>query len=484
MKTAESSVRTLIGRKFGKSFISNAIIISAGTVLGQGILFCITVLYLRRIYSDVDYGGLSIFTSASAILSLVATMRMELSIPLCDEEQRKEMFMLNIYLITAVSILTFFTFLAFNIYRDKALLLSLGVFLQGIFNLLRAWDLNEKEHVSISLSNFARPLAQGAFQILFGALVLFSAENSLIYGFLASYLIGNVFLLMPLKKISFRVHKIATTLSLFKAHREFALYSFPGAVVAAFGTISVPIVLDLFYNKSITGQYGMLASTVAFPLSLVGASVSQMFYPKLAQITEQAARRLLIEKAVLYLYAVAFICFIPIVFYGQEIVTLFLGNKWSLTGKFAVLMAPYYFFNLISNPISTFSIISKKQKTAALITLAEASSRLLAIYLGFLASSYLVSVGLFSLAGAIICILYTRWILHLCGTSLRAFILEKRIFFLQDLILVPGFFLIYRHLPQLLAYGLGIVIFIYLTVIKLYYLLSKHENINTPRFLL
>ncbi|WP_157604587.1 MATE family efflux transporter [Solitalea canadensis] len=417
-------------------YFKGAALISLGTVLGQVVLMGITVLFLKDIYTPDVFGVQANLISISFILSYVATLKMESAIPLSKGEDKYKVLGIALISVVVISIVVVVICLGINIYPEFRNYLGVSVLIMGCYNVFRAWNLDHEKFRNVGLSNFLRPFFQAILQLCLG-LILINKYDGLIYGFLIAYAISVIVLLWSVKLEKKRVFSKAEYIEQIIIHKQIPLYNLPAVLITTLGTNFVPVILTILYSTNVTGQYGMLASTVGFPLGLVGAAVAQVFFPRVAKIDDLEGRRRLVERSIIYLYGISFLFFIPVIFYSKPIILAVLGKQWSLTAEFAGVMSISYLFSMVSSPISSYALVSKNQKTATVITIVETITRFIVLYLGYyFLNSPMLSISLYAIACTIIYIYYINWILRLLNSSLIDFIKRNIGYFRYDLLFV------------------------------------------------
>ena len=76
----------MIKKHFSSDFIKSVITLVTGTGIAQGIAF-LAAPVLSRYYEPEDFTVFALFSATAAILSVVATARYELAIPLPKEDK-------------------------------------------------------------------------------------------------------------------------------------------------------------------------------------------------------------------------------------------------------------------------------------------------------------------------------------------------------------------------------------------------------------
>jgi O-antigen/teichoic acid export membrane protein len=130
------------------------------------------------------------------------------------------------------------------------------------------------------------------------------------------------------------------------------------------------LLISSFFNLTILGFYSFAFSIIQRPLTIIGTSVTQVFYQKAAVSYNQNENVWKITKEViLKLILIALPIFIPILIFAPEIFSYIFGEKWLEAGIYAQIITPWLFMKFISSPISSVPQILNKQREFLFISL-------------------------------------------------------------------------------------------------------------------
>ncbi|MGB9859042.1 MAG: lipopolysaccharide biosynthesis protein, partial [Moorellaceae bacterium] len=88
------------------SFTRNVAVLTGGTAAGQAMVVLASPI-LTRLYTPEDFGVLAVYSSVLSIVSVVASLRYELAIPLAeDDETAANLLLLSLTIGVGVSLLT------------------------------------------------------------------------------------------------------------------------------------------------------------------------------------------------------------------------------------------------------------------------------------------------------------------------------------------------------------------------------------------
>jgi O-antigen/teichoic acid export membrane protein len=156
----------------------------------------------------------------------------------------------------------------------------------------------------------------------------------------------------------------------------------------------------------------------------VGQAVSQVFYRRAALLVEdREASTRLVEGLATALFCLSCIVFGFVALNGRWLFGVVFGDRWSEAGLYAQLLAPWFVFSMISSPVSGYAMVRQRQRQAMWMTVYETVLRFGAILLAARYASPRLAVGLYSLAGVVISVVYIGWMLRLAGSGLLSWLL-------------------------------------------------------------
>jgi lipopolysaccharide exporter len=378
-----------IGLIKSNAFIKNAATLTIGTILAQSISLIITPI-LSRIYSPNDYGLVTIFGAVSAISATIVSLSYPIRIvlPKSNNEARRLTFIAIAIPILLGLFLIILSLILPNSYLKISKLNGIGLWLQGsifigvitaIMTALTYWMNRNLQYFNISklkviqaalISSFG--LGMGFFQISDG--LVFAQFFGLILTFVACVYMST---------IKFTKADTIGLISLAKKHSVAPKFLFPTAILDVFTSQLPFFLLALWFSNELVGHYRMSFALLSIPASLIGASISQVFYQRFGEVLPNylGAKKLLVETWVV-LAVVGFVPFLFVMLYGESFFAIVLGNSWALSGKIASIIAIMSFFSLLHSPTSTTLISIGDEKLMPLFGIAALVHRPLAIYLG------------------------------------------------------------------------------------------------------
>lgn len=403
-------------------------IIAGGTAFAQAITLLLSPV-ITRIYSPEEFGVVTVFSAIVGVFVVYASLRYERTIPIAESKEMSvnmltlSFIILSIFSITIGGILlitgnTFLRLFDGELIYKYRLLIPIGIFLSGTYEILNQWALKEKNFKGIGKTKFSQSISGNGIKIGLGVLGI--GPVGLIIGRIASQSAG----IPLLGKSLLKDRRYFTNVSFkdmqwgLKRYYHFPIYSGPSKFIHNM-TTQLPIMfLAGLFGGQIVGLYGLANSVIKMPMELIGTSVANVFYGEIAGLGKENPEKIkaLTQKLQKKLILVGSMPLIVLLLFGPLLFSLVFGEEWYQAGEYARLLSVLVFFNFITTPISNVSSVFEKMKE----TLWIAILRLLLIFFVFGLAKYLSlnsywTIGLYSLAMSINYLtiyLFAQWIIN------------------------------------------------------------------------
>jgi len=162
-------------------FLRNILVLSGGSAIGQVITLG-TLPIITRLYSPVDFGIFSVYTSIVAMVLLILSMTYERAIPLPESDKAaSHVVMLSLGVCVIMSLV-----LAAAIYtlhsplsrwmsepdmKPYFLLIILSFLGGGFYQVLNYWSVRKAYFKPLSRTRYSQSISQVASQLLYGACI-------------------------------------------------------------------------------------------------------------------------------------------------------------------------------------------------------------------------------------------------------------------------------------------------------------------------
>jgi O-antigen/teichoic acid export membrane protein len=204
-------------------------------------------------------------------------------------------------------------------------------------------------------------------------------------------------------------------------YRRFPMYTSWGTLTSTAAAQIVPVLLARHFGSGEAGLYFFGQRLVAAAVLLGTGSIGQVFYQR-AAAEVHAGQKLahLVETVVVRVAVVAAIPFTIFVAFAPQIFGVVFGPKWTVTGDYMRIVAPLFYLQMITAPVSLALFLLEKHHLAA--------SCQVMLFLGALGSlgagewlelSASASLGLYTTVQCAAYLWYLATILRVTATSRR-----------------------------------------------------------------
>ena len=396
----------------GKEFFKNTFKIAGSTALAQGIGI-VTIPIFARIFSPEIVGQYALFTSLVGILSLLGTGRYEAALMLPKERERAINILwgaLGIALLWSIVLwILIFSFkesiLAVENYRNLhsyLLWIPVVVLLTCWNRVLLYWFNREKQFGINAILNvfnlggtkIANISVGGMGYISVGALIYVNLFVLNVEFLLRSLISGRT--LLKEKLISWR--KIKRELVRYK---KFPLIDSWNGLLDTGSLLIVPVLLSLYFSDEV-GLYNQSLVLVQLPIVLIASAFGQVLYQRLCEAKYTGEIGQIVADIFVLLLQIGIPVFLIIFLWGKEIFTIFLGERWAISGTYAEMLAPWCCLKLCFSPLSSIFNVEERQGFALFLTITIIVTRVLSIFIGGIYGSVYIAILLFGISGVVL----------------------------------------------------------------------------------
>ena len=378
------------------SFGTNVLKLLSSKIASQAISF-ITAPIIARIFLPEHFGTVQLFSSISGVIVVISCLRYELSIPLGrDKNEVIASFVISIISALAIALLSF---VAVLILKAKVAVwlkspeleaflwfLPLTVLLGGIGNAIRYYASRSGKFGAMAWADFGSIAGNMLLTILFG--LIFGASAMFLFigqitGMVLSILILFIFLsrefLSEAKTVNLSLRDIWEVA---KYHKKFPIYSTWSGLFNSTSMQLPPIILGAYFSTTVVGYYSLGQRFVGLPMSLLGGSIAQVFFPSAAkEYNETGKLTNIVNSTFKRLVQIGIFPFMILGFFGGPLFGFVFGNNWVEAGVYAQILSIYVLFQFISSPLSTVFSIYNRQGTFLFLSLSQLINRMIALIL-------------------------------------------------------------------------------------------------------
>lgn len=331
-----------------KSFV----ILLLGTGLAQ-LIGLAAMLVLTRLYTPEAFGQFQLYFSLSLVVVIVASLRYDLAILTCQSDSDLAALLALCGLVTiavslAVAALAFAgASLGLPPFSDAPFLiwaLPLAALFGGFFQALSQFIIRQRQFVWTATARVVQTSTFALSAIVVG--LLYSLPTGLLIADLASRAVAGGMLFVVTSKQTlagrFRLPTQAKLTGLAAAHRKFALYNAPGALLNLSTAIITPVLIFSVYGEAAAGFYALVDRLMLAPTGVLAATATQVITGEMSASLRENPRNIrpLFRKIVVTGFFLSLPAAITLSWFGEQLFVFFLGETWRQSGELASIMAP------------------------------------------------------------------------------------------------------------------------------------------------
>ena len=415
-----------------KEFLKNVGKLFSASAIAQAIPFFV-LPFLTRIYGPEEFGVWVYFLSLSGILSIIITGNYEFAIMLPKERSEAAS---TVSLTLLLAIFSSFIFLILSILFHDQLNVMLGLektdkliyliplmaMLFAVYRTCNIWNNRNNQYGVTAKANILRSLSTTGSQFYSG---YYGSANyfGLILGSIIGYSLG---IILQIKDILISIKDNLSELKLnslkaqFKKYRKFPQFFLFSELTNYFSSNIPVLFLTNMFNSTVAGLYSIPHKFINVPMSMLGTSVSQVYYRKATLLKEDRDQ---LGKVTFDIYKkMIFLGIVPlsiVAAYGDIIFDFILGDKWGIAGLYASMLSPWMLLVFATSPISIVFAVLEKQKESLKLNIILLFIRLLAFLTGGLIfKSAFWAIALFGGSGFIYWLYFSFYVLKISGSDL------------------------------------------------------------------
>lgn len=317
------------------------------------------------------------FVAVVAVLSVLATFRLELAVVLQRSARRAAVVATAaVAAALAIGAALLFVAVAFSVLKVTigpfaqlqwlSLLVPVSVIGNALFAVATALATQRREFGRAGRLAAARGLAMVLLQCSLGA--LHAGAAGLVLGYALSSTIGAFGILWQRSgeqrlAVGYGVRTLRKTLV---EHRAYLVYTAPGSVLNMAAVNIATLLVAVRFDAAIVGQFGTVQRALAAPLSLVGQAVSQVLLADASSVRSAPraflAQFLAVERR---LVLASVLLFAALAAGAEPLSNLALGATWSEVPSMVIVMAPLFAFRFVGSAMSQVAIAAESQRMFA-----------------------------------------------------------------------------------------------------------------------
>lgn len=408
------------------AFVRSVLLLGGGTAGSQAILILCTPI-LTRLYSTEDFGLLAVYAALLSTLTIIASLRYELAVPIAqNDDEAAHVVILGLLIalvtsfVTLLAIIFFQTQIALMINAPAIAnflwLLPGSLFLLSSYQIFYYWALRVQAFPQIARTKLTQATSSMLVKIVgfgFGPLALLAGE-----------VIGQTAGIVSLVSLAFR--KLLYTLkstrleqiyNVAQRHYKFPLFATWSGLLNTVGTQLPPVLFAVLFSPAAAGIYALANRILSLPMKLLGQVIGNVFLAKAAEAQKEGTINILVAEIHEKLVQVAMPPSLVLAATGPELFAWAFGPEWKEAGVFAQLMAPMLYFQFILSPISTLFSVLDKQGQGMMLQGLMVLVRCLSLIVGTGLENLRLAVMLFSLGSSASYIVFLVWVVKISGND-------------------------------------------------------------------
>lgn len=400
-----------------KPFVRNVFILVSGTIAAQIITMGLSPV-ITRMYGPEAFGILGTFNAIISITLPIAALSYPIAIVLPEKNREaKGLIKLSLLITSAISLISFIIIILlneqianlFNL-NDIAgylYLIPLVVIFGGLMQVAEQWLIRTKQFSINARVTFLQSLITngskvgiGFFYPVASVLVVLTALGNGIRAFL---------MILFAKKTNESKYKsdkstIVDLKYLAKKYYDFPVYRAPEILLNAVSQSLPILMLTSFFGPASAGFYSIGRTVLSIPSQLIGKSVGDVFYPRIAEAKNKNENlNKLIWKGTIGLASIGIIPYGIIILFGPELFGFVFGSEWVVAGEYARWISLWSFFGFINRPSVHSLPVLNAQRFHLMYTIFMLTTRTGVLALSyFIFLSDVIAVALFGISGALL----------------------------------------------------------------------------------
>lgn len=356
-----------------KSFISNVMVLMSGTILAQ-IMSFLASPFLTRIYTPDDFGLLALFTSTSAIITVIAAGKYEptIMLPNEDEEAINIVFLINsiniIICLVLITISIMFPYTLLGLLPNQKILqwlpfIPICAFLSVLSLSLQYWFNRRQRYKILMIGTVLSAFITISCNIILG---LMRVHYGQILGLLFGYTGYIIFLILYMVKNDWQILRQSSwekILYYARIYKKYPLFSIPADLINGFANQLPIFLITKYFTSSQVGTYSLTQRVLNMPLVLISRSVTDVFKERSSRDYRNHGNcRKIFVKTFISLILISLLPFGILYICGPWLFSFVFGEQWRDAGMVARFLSVMFIFRFIASPLGYVLYVAQKQK--------------------------------------------------------------------------------------------------------------------------
>lgn len=407
-----------------KPFVRNIVTASSGTAGAQGIAIAFAPL-ITRFYGPEAFGVQGVFMSLAGCLASVAALTYPIAIVLPNNNtDARGLAELSVYIGIGIALIVtlllwwsgaqLLALINANAISDYMYLLPMFMMFSVCSAVLGQWLVREKQFGVTAKVAVCHSLVVNGAKAAIG--IVYPSATILITVHTLGHLLLAALQGCGLRNRSSLFTNIGSPLrlrELANRYRDFPLMRAPQVLLNSISHGLPVIMLAGFFGPAAAGFYALANTVLALPAALLGASITQVFYPTVNDAYQHGENiRPLIMKVTAGMALIGIAPFLLVILFGPILFELVFGQEWRTAGEYAQWLSAWLFFGYINKPSIAAIPVLGLQAGLLVYELFSTASKVLALITGYwLFDSAMLAIALFSASGALAYLCLIVWVI-------------------------------------------------------------------------
>ena len=405
----------MLRRLMASSLFQDTAMLVSGTAGGRVILL-LTLPVVARLYDPEDFRLLAVFVALVSTISVVACLRFEIAIPLARSDD-DAVNLLALALLSVIGVSVVMLVLSSVSPESIALwigvpdiapylwLVAPGIFLVASYSALQFWATRMHRFGVIGRTRVGQAATGAGTMLAMGWAGL--APVGLLLGNILSLGAGGLLLATQALRNDRKRLRAITRPRMRETLRDYCRYpifSTPEALANVAG-IQIPILIIASHAGDEAGQLFLAMQVMAAPMSLLGASVGQVYASRAAEELRKGTLGPFTRSMMRRLFLIGAGPIAVAALLAPLLSSLFFGSDWARAGVIVAWIAPWMLLQLTVSPVSMGLHVTGHQRAAMVLQVVGLALRVGAVAL---AASFPVAgtVETYAVSGAIFYLVY------------------------------------------------------------------------------
>lgn len=415
------------------SFAVDVLKLAGGTTFVQLIGLLLAPVF-AAIFDPEAFGVAAVFASIVGTLQVAICLRYELTITLAEtDEDALHLLALSLLVALFISALTIpvFWFGATTLtdwFNAPGLqiylwLIPLSLLLNGVYVAVSFWATRRGYFGRLSFSQVSNSLVALGGRLLWG-LLGYTTGGTIILSTLGGTVVSaGVLSAQTLRedgRLLWQNRSLAGMWAGAKRYYKFPLYNTWASLLNTLSWQLPVFLLSVVFSPTVVGYYALGNRIIRMPMSLIGNSISQVFYQRTATAATPEARTAIVRTTFNTLVALSLFPMLILTIVGDQLFQVFLGNRWVEAGVYSQILAGWTFFWFISSPLSSLYNVHEEQGQLLGLQATVFLSRLLSLAIGGWLGNARLCLMLFGVSGILVYGHLSLMILKTSGVSVQS----------------------------------------------------------------